>query len=112
MDALQNNDVADEIYLRAAFMAAYTIFHEVGHVLWWQHFDAWHPENAEPYVDDDAVSDCFPNMKKDVYVYPSCSIWNLAFHLAPEFSVASTRDQLIYRVEIGSNSLLIFAGNV
>jgi len=57
VDALQSNDVTDEIHLRAAFMAAYTIFHEVGHVLWWQNFHVWHPENAETYVDDDAVSD-------------------------------------------------------
>ena len=53
---LQTNVVTSEIYLRAAFMAAYTIFHEVGHVIWLQDFRAWDSENMEPWVDEDCVS--------------------------------------------------------
>lgn len=70
---LQTNVVTSEIHLRAAFMAAYTIFHEVGHVVWLQDFRAWHAENVEPWVGDDAVS--YSHSEQFRVVLPSLYLW-------------------------------------
>lgn len=57
VDALRAHKETSEQHLRAAFMAAYTITHEVGHVIWWQDFRSYKTELTEPFVGDDCVSD-------------------------------------------------------
>ncbi|KAK0118261.1 hypothetical protein ONS95_012562 [Cadophora gregata] len=59
VDALKRYSVSSEEHLRATFLAAITMAHEVGHIVWHQDFRSmgYDKDGAEPYFADYSISE-------------------------------------------------------